>query len=143
MNNVKITIEATIAAPVEKVWIFWTDPKHITQWNFADESWQCPWATNELKIGGKFCARMEAKDGSFGFEFTGTYDEVIPNNCLSYTMEDGRQVTTTFQSVGLKSKVVTKFDAEKENPVEMQKSGWQAILNNFKKHAESAQLTKK
>jgi uncharacterized protein YndB with AHSA1/START domain len=137
MTSSKIKIEATISAPSQKVWSYWTKPEHITKWNFASDDWQCPKASNDLKVGGKYAARMEAKDGSFGFEFEAVYDEVIEQKKLNYTMGDGRKVTTTFEPVGDKTKVTTVFDAEKENSEEMQKSGWQAILNNFKKYAEA------
>lgn len=132
----KIMIEATVAAPVQKVWNYWTKPEHITKWNFASDDWKCPSASNDLKVGGKYSARMEAKDGSFGFDFEGTYSEVVEQSKLSYALVDGRQVTTEFESLGGKTKVTTIFDAESQNSIEMQKSGWQAILNNFKAYAE-------
>lgn len=138
MKNVKIKIEANVSTSLQIVWSFWTDPKHITQWNFASETWRCPWATNDLKVGGKFCAKMEAKDGSFGFELIGIYDEVVLHKRLAYTMEDGRKVVTDFQNQGSFIKIVTIFDAEKENSEELQKAGWQAILDNFKRYAEKS-----
>ena len=100
----KITIEATVSANVKKVWECWTQPKHITQWNFAADDWQCPSASNDLKVGGKYSARMEAKDGSFGFEFEATYNEVVDQKKMVYTMEDGRKVTTEFENLGDKTK---------------------------------------
>lgn len=133
----KITIESTVATSLEKIWELWTEPQHITQWNFAIESWQCPSASNDLRVGGKYTARMEAKDGSFGFDFEAIYDEVIKHQKLTYTMGDGRKASTTFNDLGGKIKVTTIFDAESQNPEEMQKQGWQSILNNFKKYAES------
>ncbi len=136
MEFSKITIEAHVSAPVQKVWSFFTEPKHITQWNFADPSWQCPWATNELKVGGQYTARMEAKDGSFGFELVGIYENIILEKKISYKMADGRKVTTEFQNLGDRTKVVTIFDAEKENSEDLQKHGWQAILDNFKNYVE-------
>lgn len=136
MRNTKIQIEAIVAAPTQKVWSYWTQPQHIKKWNFATDDWQCPKASNDLKVGGKYSARMEAKDGSFGFDFEAIYDEVIDQKKITYTMEDGRQATTEFQNLGDKTKVTTVFDAEKQNPEEMQKDGWQAILNNFKKYTE-------
>lgn len=132
----KITIESVITANPKKVWDYWTEPKHITKWNFASDDWQCPKASNDLKVGGKYSARMEAKDGSFGFEFAAIYDEVVPQKKITYTMEDGRKATTTFEEMNGQTKVTTTFDAEKQNPEEMQKNGWQAILNNFKKYTE-------
>lgn len=136
MSFSKIKIEATIAADPQKVWKAWTKPEHITKWNFAVDDWQCPSASNDLRVGGKYSARMEAKDGSFGFDFEAIYDEVIENKKMTYTMGDGRKVTTTFEDKGGKTLVTTVFDAEKENPEDMQRGGWQAILNNFKKYAE-------
>ncbi len=133
----KITINATINEKIEKVWDCWTSPEHITKWNFADPSWQCPNAENDLKVGGKYKARMEAKDGSFGFDFEAIYDVVINHKELSYTMPDGRQATSIFESNGNSTIVTTIFDAESENPVELQKNGWQAILNNFKNYTEN------
>lgn len=136
MSSKKITVEATINADIQKVWEAWTKPEHITKWNFATDDWQCPKAENDLRVGGKYLARMEAKDGSFGFDFEAVYDEIIPLQKTSYTMSDGRQATSTFESVGKTTKVITVFDAENMNPVEMQQQGWQMILNNFKKYAE-------
>ena len=132
-----ITISATINAPVEKVWTYYTEPEHLMQWNFATDDWMCPSATNDLRVGGTFTSRMEAKDGSFGFDFGGTYSEVIPNERIVYSMSDGRKVEVNFSETDGITTVTTVFDAEKENPEEMQREGWQAILNNFKKHVES------
>jgi len=136
-NKTKLTVEATVNAPVEKVWNFWSAPEHIMQWNNASEDWHTPKAENDLRVGGKFLSRMEAKDGSFGFDFEGVYDEVTPNSIIAYTMSDGRKVRSTFTSSGNQTKVVSVFEAESENPLEMQKVGWQAILNNFKKYTET------
>lgn len=107
------------------------------QWNFASDDWMCPSATNDLRVGGTFSSRMEAKDGSFGFDFGGTYSEVIPNERIVYSMSDGRKVELNFSEQDGVTTVETIFDAEKENPEEMQREGWQAILNNFKKHVEN------
>jgi uncharacterized protein YndB with AHSA1/START domain len=137
MSFSKIKIEATVNAPLQQVWDAWTKPEHITKWNFASDDWQCPWAKNDLRVGGKYAARMEAKDGSFGFEFEAIYDEVTDQKKITYTMGDGRKATTDFENLGGKTKVTTVFDAEKQNSEEMQKGGWQAILNNFKKYVES------
>lgn len=136
MSHSKIKIEAMISAPAKKVWEYWTNPEHITKWNFASPDWQCPTASNDLKVGGKYSARMEAKDGSFGFEFEAIYNEIVDQKRIKYTMEDGRTATTEFQSLGDQTKVTTVFDAEKMNSEEMQKNGWQAILNSFKKYTE-------
>src|SRR5450432_1247428 len=132
-----ITVENTVKAPIEKVWKYWTSPEHIVNWNYASDDWHTPRAENDLRSGGKFLSRMEAKDGSFGFDFGGVYDEVKTNNFIAYTLGDGRKVKNTFTSEGNETKVVSTFEAENENPVEMQKNGWQAILNNFKKYTES------
>ena len=135
-NNVKVTVKATVNAPVEKIWEYWTEPKHITKWNNASDDWHTPIAENDLTVGGKFLTRMEAKDGSFGFDFGGIYDEVKLNELISYTMGDGRKVTITFKAQGNETEVIETFDAETSNPVEMQQAGWQAILDNFKKYVE-------
>lgn len=137
MAFTKVTIEATISANTAKVWEAWTKPEHITKWNFASDDWQCPKAENDLRVGGKYSARMEAKDGSFGFDFEAIYDEVVDQKKLKYTMADGRTATTEFASLGDQTKVTTVFDAEGTNPIEMQKNGWQAILNNFKSYVET------
>lgn len=137
MESTKITVTATISADSQKVWNYWTDSEHITNWNFASDDWHCPRAENDLRVGGKYNARMEAKDGSFGFDFEAIYDEVIDQKRMTYTIADGRQATTDFENLDGKTKVTTTFDAESENPVEMQREGWQAILNNFKKYTEA------
>jgi uncharacterized protein YndB with AHSA1/START domain len=134
----KITVETTIQAPVNKVWEYWTEPAHITKWNNASDDWHTPIAENDLQVGGKFLTRMEAKDGSFGFDFSGVYDDVRLNEGISYTLGDGRQVTITFVSQGNETNVIEAFDAENTNPIEMQKAGWQAILDNFKKYVENS-----
>ncbi len=137
MEATKITVGKNINASPKKVWESWNKPEHITQWNFADDSWHCPRAENDLSVGGKYAARMEAKDGSFGFDFEAVYDEVVDLKKISYTMTDGRQATTIFEDLGGSTKVTTTFDAEAENSVEMQKDGWQAIIDNFKKYVEA------
>lgn len=137
MSKEQITIDAVVVAPPEKVWQCWTEPDHIIGWNFASEDWCCPSAENDLNVGGRYRARMEAKDGSFGFDFEAVYDKVSAPNTLVYTMSDGRKVTTNFESLGDSTKVTTIFDAENENAIDMQREGWQAILNNFKAYVES------
>jgi len=136
-NVTKITVQSTINAPVEKVWKFWSLPEHITQWCAASADWHAPKAENDLTVGGKFSTRMEAKDGSFGFDFGGVYDEVKNNELIEYTMGDGRKVVVTFTGNGNETKVVETFDAESTNSIEMQQGGWQAILDNFKKYTET------
>ncbi|UBM59703.1 SRPBCC family protein [Marinilongibacter aquaticus] len=137
METTKVSIEAHILADAQKVWAYYTEPEHITQWNFADPSWHCPQAENDLRVGGKYKARMEAKDGSFGFDFEALYDEVEEGKKIVYTMGDGRNCTVSFESTDEGTKVTTVFDAENQNPIEMQKNGWQAILNNFKSYTET------
>jgi uncharacterized protein YndB with AHSA1/START domain len=137
MSFTKIEIEATIKAECAKVWEYYTNPKHITQWNFAADDWQCPSASNDMRVGGKYEARMEAKDGSFGFDFITIYSAIVENESFTYAMEDGRQATVEFKDKGKETEVKVTFDAEGQNSLEMQKSGWQSILNNFKKYTES------
>lgn len=137
MKNV-ITVEAVVNAAVGKVWKLWTTPKHIIQWNNASDDWHTPSAENDLRPGGEFTSRMAAKDGSVAFDFKGTYDEVIENQLISYTLEDGRKVKITFSNNGTETKVVETFEAEEVNSLELQKEGWQAILNNFKKYVEAS-----
>ena len=131
-----ITVESTINAPVAKVWERWNQPEHITQWAFASDDWHTPTASNDLREGGSFSSRMEAKDGSMGFDFGGVYDTVKENELIEYTLGDGRKVKIIFKSEGNTTHVTESFDAETTNPIEMQKAGWQAILDNFKKYAE-------
>lgn len=137
MSGNKITVQAIIAADRKKVWDYYTAPKHIVKWNYATDDWQCPSATNDMQVGGKYSARMEAKDGSFGFDFEATYDEVIPGEKFSYIMGDGRQAVVSFKDLGGKTEVIVTFDAETQNSEEMQRGGWQAILDNFKKYTEA------
>ena len=131
-----ITIEAIINAPVQKVWEYWTKPVHIMQWNAASPDWHTPRAENDLRVGGSFSSRMEAKDGSFGFDFGGIYDVVTPHEYIEYILGDTRKVKTNFIAQGDATKVIVNFEAEAENSIEMQKGGWQAILDNFKKYTE-------
>lgn len=137
MNTEKITVQSTVSADTKKVWEYYTNPEHITKWNFASDDWHCPRATNDMRVGGKYTARMEAKDGSWGFDFEAVYDEVIVGEKFTYTMGDGRQASVIFKNPGEKTEIIVTFDAETENSIEMQKNGWQAILNNFKKYAET------
>jgi uncharacterized protein YndB with AHSA1/START domain len=132
----KITVENTVAAPVEKVWKIWSAPEHITKWATPSDDWHTTFAENDLRAGGKFLSRMEAKDGSFGFDFGGVYDVVKTNELIEYTLDDGRKVTTVFTGKGNETKLVQTFEPENTNPIEMQRGGWQAILDNFKKYAE-------
>ena len=134
--NSTITISTTIKQDRSTIWKLWNEPDHITKWNFASDDWHCPAAENDLRVGGKLKSRMEAKDGSFGFDFEGTYDEIIDQKKITYTIADGRQVTTTFEDLGEETKITTTFEAEAENPIEIQRDGWQVILNSFKKYVE-------
>ncbi|MBS1604226.1 MAG: SRPBCC family protein [Bacteroidetes bacterium] len=133
----KITVETTVKKPVEKVWEFWSAPEHITKWNTASDDWHTPHAVNDLRTGGKFSARMEAKDGSFGFDFGGVYDNVQQYRLIEYTLGDGRKVSVSFNSKDNETRITETFEAEGTNPIEMQKGGWQAILDNFKKYTET------
>ncbi|MDP4099312.1 SRPBCC family protein [Paenibacillus sp. P96] len=137
-HKATITVETTVDAPMEKVWAYWTEPQHITEWSFASDEWHAPKAENDVRTGGAFLTRMEAKDGSFGFDFSGVYDEVRPHELIAYTLGDGRKVTITFSNQGNGTKVVEVFEAEGENPIEMQQAGWQAFLDNFKKYCEAS-----
>jgi uncharacterized protein YndB with AHSA1/START domain len=132
-----ITVETFVNAPIDKVWECWTHPEHIVNWNFASADWHAPKAENDLRPGGSFTSRMEAKDGSYGFDFEGVYDDVIINNLISYTLGDGRTVVIKFTNTGNETHIAESFEAEDVNPEEMQRDGWQAILNNFKKYAEN------
>lgn len=133
----KISVATTVSANPEKVWQYWNTPVHITKWNFASDDWQCPSAQIDLRPGGKMVSRMEAKDGSFGFDFEAIYDEVVANKKVSYTMGDGRHAVTVFENQNGQTRITTTFDAEKTHPEEMQRGGWQAILDNFKKYVEA------
>ncbi|PKA16389.1 SRPBCC family protein [Leptospira haakeii] len=137
MDSKQITIQSTIAADIKKAWDYYTNPQHIIKWNFATDDWQCPWAKNDMRPGGKYSARMEAKDGSFGFEFEAIYDTVVDQKNFAYTMGDGRKATVNFENKDNKTLVTVSFDPESQNPVEMQRGGWQAILDNFKKYTEA------
>lgn len=140
----KITTEIKVNAGLEEVWNHYTNPESIKGWAFASDTWECPYAENDLQVDGRFLTRMQAKDKSFGFDFTGTYTEVDHFKKISYTMnkaldeEKGRECKITFQDLGDNiTRVIVIFDAENQNPAEMQKAGWQAILDNFKKFVEN------
>jgi uncharacterized protein YndB with AHSA1/START domain len=132
-----ITVEALVKAPVEKVWTYWSEPKHITRWAFASDDWHAPYAENDLRKDGKFKTTMAAKDGSFSFDFEGVYTNVQPYKVIEYEIGDGRKVKVAFSGNDNETKITTVFEAESQNPIEMQRGGWQAILDNFKKHTES------
>ena len=140
METVKekvITVETTVKAPMKDIWSYWTEPKHITKWCYASEDWHAPYAENDLHVRGKFKTKMAAKDASAGFEFTGVYTRIEKYKAIDYTIDDGRKVKITFSDLGTKTRVEETFEAENENPPEMQKGGWQSILDNFRKYSES------
>ena len=136
MATERITVKATIDAPINTVWKAWTSPEHIMLWNTASEDWHTTRAENDLRAGGHFLSRMEAKDGSFGFDFEGDYIEVLTNELISYTLADGRKVSVNFTGSRNEVRVTVVFEAENTNPLEMQREGWQAILDSFKKYTE-------
>lgn len=136
-SKTAITVSTVVDAPVATVWEAWSSPEHIMKWNSASPDWHTPKAENDLRKGGKFSSRMEARDGSFGFDFGGVYDEVKEHELIEYTMGDGRKVSITFAAAGNTTTVTETFDAEETNPIEMQRGGWQAIMDNFKKYTEA------
>lgn len=138
MENKRITIETIIEKPIDQVWEKWTLPQHIMAWNNASEDWYTPSAENDVRAGGSFSTKMAARDGSQSFDFRGTYDEVIFGKKIAYTIEDGRKVVVEFVELDGVVKVVETFEAEETHSLEMQRAGWQAILDNFKRYAEIA-----
>lgn len=136
-NKTTITVQTTIHAPVEVVWKYWTDPKHIINWNQASDDWHAPTAENDLRKGGKFSYRMESRDGSEGFDFFGEYTRVEPHQFIGYTLGDDRKVEIRFMAEGNFTRIVETFDPEEINPVELQQSGWQSILDNFRKYVDA------
>ena len=138
MSFTKITIQATVFTDRKKAWTNYTEAKHITQWNFASEDWCCPAAVNDLVVGGKFSWRMEAKDGSFGFDLEGVFTEIVPLEKLKYVFMDQREAEISFSDLPEGTLVQLIFDAENENSLELQQDGWQSILNNFKSHTEKS-----
>jgi uncharacterized protein YndB with AHSA1/START domain len=137
MENTIITIEQTIHAPVDKVWTYWSKPEHIIQWCQASDDWHAPYAENDLRLGGKFKTTMAAKDGSSSFDFEGVYTNVQKHQLIEYTMTDGRKVIIVFHPDANRTRVVETFEMESQHPREVQKAGWQAILDNFKKYSET------
>ena len=135
MESNVVTISTVVDAPIDTVWKLWTDPDHIKQWNHASDDWHTIEAENDLRIGGKFRSRMEAKDQSMGFDFEGMYEEVKVNELIQYRLDDERRVPTSFASEGNQTKVVEVSDAESMNTVELQRQGWKAILDNFTRYA--------
>jgi uncharacterized protein YndB with AHSA1/START domain len=137
MNKNPITVEVVVQAPMSKVWAYWNQPEHIMQWAFASDDWEAPAAENDLRTGGKFSTTMAAKDKSQSFDLIGSYTAVKEEELIEYDMADGRHVKVVFSQVEEGVKITETFDPENENAEELQKNGWQAILNNFKKHVES------
>lgn len=133
----KITIETLVKSNIEKVWAAWTTPADINQWNAASDNWHNPKSENDLRVGGRFCYRMEVKDGQMGFDFEGTYTKIVPQKVIEYVLTDNRAVTVTFEPINGGVKVVETFEAEDANSAEMQKQGWQSILNRFSSYVES------
>ncbi|MFG4002579.1 SRPBCC family protein [Flavobacterium aquidurense] len=131
-----ITVQNTIDATIDKVWEFWTQPEHIKNWSFASAEWHTPYAENDLREGGKFKSTMAAKDGSMSFDFGGEYTLVEKNKAIEYVMEDGRKVEITFTETPDGVEIIQSFDPETENSDEMQKGGWNSILDNFKSYVE-------
>lgn len=131
-----INVNSMIDLPVEKVWEYWTEPVHIINWNYASDDWHTTKSTNDLRAGGKFSSRMEAKNGSFGFDFSGYHKEVKLYSLISSVLDDGRLMKVSFKENDGKTFVSEDFEADLENSIELQKTGWQAILDNFKKYAE-------
>ena len=132
-----ITIKTTIDASIDKVWKLWTLPEHITNWAFASLDWHTPHAENDLTEGGKFTTTMAAKDGSVSFDFWGEYTLIKQNEAINYVMGDGRKAEITFKEIANGVEIIESFDPENQNPEEMQRGGWQAILDNFKNYVES------
>ena len=141
-NNVKtiITVRTSVNAPVETVWKHWTSPDSIIHWNNASEDWHTAKASNDLRKDGKFSYRMEARDKSIGFDFEGVYYNILVNKQIDYTLADGRKVKITFSNNGKTTDVIETFEAEEINSIDLQRNGWQAILDNFKKFTESNRL---
>lgn len=143
VEKTTIRIEATINAPLEKVWQCFNQPEHVVKWNQASDDWHSPSAENDLREGGRFNYRMEAKDGSAAFDFSGTYTRVEPNRVIEYNLDDNRKVTINMEGINGETKLVELFEAEPTHSIEQQRDGWQAILNNFKKYVESQDKPKK
>ena len=133
----KITVETAVKAPIAKVWDAWNNPDDIKQWNAAQDDWHTTESEVDLREGGKFSARMEAKDGSTGFDFEGIYSRVLPEQKIEFLMSDGRKVRVDFVEQNGEVLVKETFEAESDNPPEMQRQGWQAILDKFARHVEA------
>lgn len=135
-ERLQITVETTVAVSPALAWKYWTEPKHITQWNQASDGWHTPHAENDLRVGGRFSSRMESKDGKVGFDFGGVYDTVEQNHLIAYTLGDRRKVTVLFEAIPSGTKLTETFEAESENSAERQRAGWQAIMDSFQRYVE-------
>lgn len=133
----KVTVTVIVDSPLSRSWKAFTAPDSIVHWNFASDDWRCPTAINDLRVEGSFNYRMESKDGKAGFDFYGKYTNVIPENRIDYVLEDNREVSVEFRAIGERTEAIETFDAEAENSIDLQRAGWQAILNNFKNYVES------
>ena len=135
-NRVSITVETAVAVSPELAWAYWTEPRHITQWNQASDDWHTPSVEQDLRVGGRFSSRMESRDGKFGFDFWGIYDAVEPYRLIAYTIGDERKVSVLFDAVRGGTQITETFEAETENSVDLQRTGWQAILDSYKRYVE-------
>lgn len=135
-NKRIITVETTVNAPIEKIWKDWNDPVHIKRWYSASDDWHAPYADNDLRVNGKFTTTMAAKNGSMSFDFQGIYTNIEENKIIEYVLADGRKVKIVFTHADGMTKITETFDAESVNSLELQREGWQAILDNFKKYSE-------
>lgn len=142
MAIVNITIETLVRAPINLVWDTWNSPNHVVHWNHASDDWHSPKADNNFVVGGKFVYRMEAKDNSFGFDFSGTYEEIVDKKRVVTRLDDNRLVKTEFHVENDSVRIVETFEAEDQNSIELQREGWSAILNNYKLYTESLQQNK-
>lgn len=133
----QITVSTLVEAPLETIWECWTNPEHIMEWNHASDDWHCPAATNDIRVGGTFSFTMAANDGSVSFDFEGTYTDVIEKEHIEYSLDDNRHISVHFEEENWNIRITEIFDAEDKNPIEMQKNGWQAILDNFRDYTES------
>lgn len=136
MKQAAITVQTLIKAPIEDVWKNWTEPEAVTHWNNASDEWYTSWFLNDLQPGGKFVSRVEVRDDNVGFDFEGHYDVIEPNKTIEYHTNEGRKVKITFESDGYVTMLIETFDVETEHAVELQRKGWQAVLDNFKKYTE-------
>ncbi len=133
----KLTVQTTINAAPDRVWAGYTEPAQIMEWNFASPDWHCPQSEVDLQVGGRMVSKMAAKDGSFAFDFGATFTEIVPEQLLAIRLDDGREAVTVFEPVEGGTRVTTRFDPETQSPPAMQQMGWQAILENFRRHMEA------